>query len=260
MAYDKKSDIGEFKSQQGNPQVGQINIYKQDIREIPLGETKTVTMPLGEIRTANIPLRNSAKQIELLDMEQFGHNIVKLRKSISITDATKVNTDKEYGVMQIEDYFELVDIDNSESIVGNLGTKYTYYCKNIMTSNKTTLLSNINSLTMLGGASDWRIFPTQIINRIDGIVGNIFYLDRFSTGDAISIAGDGVYVIESSSSGGYLDSSFKLINSVDAFGIFPSTVNRFTVTIGKDSVVVTDILKMKIESRKRPWGTLTSTT
>jgi hypothetical protein len=52
----------------------------------------------------------------MLSMEEFGQNISKLRKNLSITDATQVDTDSEYGVMQIEQDYQFSDIAGEDVI------------------------------------------------------------------------------------------------------------------------------------------------
>ena len=116
MAYDKKSDIGQFNASPGNDQIGQIDIYNQQLSSIGLGQIGQSSMPLGQVSQSSMLLNNGIiKTIDLLDMDQFGHNSSLLRKNLSIVDAVQTNTDKEYGVIQIEDGLEF-DSANAEVI------------------------------------------------------------------------------------------------------------------------------------------------
>lgn len=98
MSYDKKSDIGQFKSDPRQAPVNQVDIHRQQMLNMPLGNSSTSNMPLG---------KNLAKVIDMLSMEQFGYNTSIARKDLSIVDSYKANTDKEYGIIQIEDDFQL---------------------------------------------------------------------------------------------------------------------------------------------------------
>jgi len=91
MAYDKKSDIGNFVAQPGNQGVGQADLHKQSFVDL-YADGQTI------------------KVIDMLDMDQFGHNVSKLRKSLSVLEAEQCNTDREYGVIQIEDDFNFANV------------------------------------------------------------------------------------------------------------------------------------------------------
>jgi len=138
MANDKNSDIGKQIAQTGNPQVGQLYIHKQDIKQMKLGN-------------------DSVGVIDLLDMDQFGHNVSKLRKSLSITDATQVNTDREYGVLQLEDDFELETIARGD-ITDYAHTKKLHYPGNIAQGTNANI-ANIESAGLKIESADAIVFP-----------------------------------------------------------------------------------------------------
>jgi len=144
MAYDKDSNIGQFKATQGQDDTGQTDLFRQNLNAMPLNQNQKNNLPLnsnqrnslaiGQNQRNSIALnqsqrnsiaigqnqRNSiqlsqsqmnsiplgkdvVKIIDMLSMDQFGHNISKLRKDLSIVDARQVNSDKEYGILQLED-------------------------------------------------------------------------------------------------------------------------------------------------------------
>ncbi len=78
---------------------------EQKTTSIQIEQGKTTSFPV-ENKTTSFSAQNTARQIDLLSMEQFGHNQYVLRDKLSIIEANSVNTDKEYGVMQVEDKFE----------------------------------------------------------------------------------------------------------------------------------------------------------
>ena len=151
MAYDSKSNIGQQIANPGNPQIGQATVYEQKISSVPLLERQTSSIQLGQ---------NTARQIDLLSMEQFGHNQSVLRKDLSILEANSVNTDKEYGVMQVEDKFEF-DESSSESITDTVWTTQMmnpFYISNGTVANKFDF--NTTNLTITGNG----ILLPHIIN------------------------------------------------------------------------------------------------
>jgi hypothetical protein len=91
MATDSKSNVGRFDASPDNPRTGQHVIYEQRLK--------------GQ------ELKQGARDIDILAMDSFGSNVQVYRKDLSILDAVKTNTDKEYGIIQIEDDFEFVDDD-----------------------------------------------------------------------------------------------------------------------------------------------------
>jgi hypothetical protein len=91
MATDSKSNVGRFDASPDNPRVGQHVIYEQ--------------------RLKGHELKQGARDIDILAMDSFGSNVQVYRKDLSVLDAIKTNTDKEYGIIQIEDDFEFVDDD-----------------------------------------------------------------------------------------------------------------------------------------------------
>jgi len=104
MAYDKDSNIGQFKATQGQDDTGQTDLFKQNLNAMPLNQNQRNNLALNQNQRSNTPLgKDIVKIIDMLSMDQFGHNISKLRKDLSIVDARQVNSDKEYGILQLED-------------------------------------------------------------------------------------------------------------------------------------------------------------
>jgi hypothetical protein len=155
MAYDKKSDIGNFVAQPGNQGVGQADLHKQSFVDL-YADGQTI------------------KVIDMLDMDQFGHNVSKLRKSLSVLEAEQCNTDREYGVIQIEDDFNFANVP-IEPVVdpGNgIDTGYTpvvYAKANGATVSELANHGKINLL--LGSTTEALVLPQIVTARDDDIYG-----------------------------------------------------------------------------------------
>jgi len=93
-----------------------LPVLESKVTSIPVLENKVTSIPVIESKVSSMPLQNTARQIDMLSVEQFGHNQSVLRKNLSILEANSVNTDKEYGVMQVEDVFEFTGL-TEESII-----------------------------------------------------------------------------------------------------------------------------------------------
>jgi len=130
MAYDKDSNIGQLKATLGPDNTGQTDLFKQNLNALPLNQNQKNNLPLnGDQRNSlalskdqrnnlalnqdqrsSTPLgKDVVKIIDMLSMDQFGHNISKLRKDLSIVDARQVNSDKEYGILQLEQDYQFIE-------------------------------------------------------------------------------------------------------------------------------------------------------
>ena len=108
MAYDKNSRIGEFVANQGNQSLDQFDYYKQNLTQIPLGEERMYL-------------------VDMLDMDQFGHNASQLRKSLSITDSYQCDTDTEYGTIRIDTNYSFSQV-TPEPTVDAIQDVMSGYC------------------------------------------------------------------------------------------------------------------------------------
>lgn len=213
MAYDSKSNIGQQVANPGNPQLGQGTVYEQKISSIPLGP-------------------NTAKQIDLLSMDQFGHNQSVLRKDLSILEANSVNTDKEYGIMQVEDKFELSQV-NAETIdyeneinVNEFDTRLVVskVCKYTHGENSKKIVSNVT----FGDTGVAYLIP----NVFYGLPG-----DTTTEVDSIQWIGhettlqkvNGISV-DNNAGSGTLDDDFKLKESINGSTHW-ANVERLRITI-----------------------------
>jgi hypothetical protein len=271
MAYDKDSNIGQQIANPSNPQIGQMVIHEQKLTSIPVLESKITSMPVLESKATSIPvleskttsmsvmeskatslpvmeskttsmqLQNTARQIDLLSMEQFGQNIVKLRKGLSITDATQVNTDKEYGIMQIEDDFSFNTIIPI-AIAEDETSFFTYYAHTIRQSNIGTSFTSLTTINIPTQVYN-EILPTQVISRANDKIGNVFYLNNSTSSSTIKANAD--TLSESSVDSGNLSGS-SLLYDVVGWSDFTGAAKFITVVFRNNSSVDTDVMKVKI--------------
>lgn len=125
MAYDKKSDIGVFTASPSNKGDGQVTIFKSNHADVAL--------PLGE----NV-------EVDLLNMDEFGYNTVILRDKLGVIDANSVNTDREYGVFQIDDKYRFNEIC---FVSVSYSTSSTLYEPRVITSTTNNAVSKLEDGT-----------------------------------------------------------------------------------------------------------------
>lgn len=231
MAYDKKSDIGPFVSQPGNTGLDQLNIFEQKLVQIDGGMSRQ-------------------KVVDMLDMDQFGHNVSMLRRSLSVLEAEQCNTDREYGIMQCEDNFEFTST-SGESIP-------TYTIDNTTSTNifsvcGTTASTPDSALTLSFNSTNPLYIIPSVFYEDTKKVDSVQYI---GTSSSLNTVG-GRTVTESGT--GTLDANFYLTSTIlgsqsfqEINDIYITVDNRGTadsITIGFDyQVRIGDAITSPTES------------